>query len=94
MGLFDWFGNLFHSDDGIGSTGSSFDTDHTCSINPATGLPMIDGCGSVDVMGNPFGMDNDSLHHSSTGTDDLMSGSSSWDDSFSWNSSSSSTDWD
>lgn len=24
-------------------------------VNPANGLPMIDGC--IDVMGNPFGMD-------------------------------------
>lgn len=31
-------------------------------INPATGLPMIDGCGGVDVSGSPYGMD---LHQSS-----------------------------
>jgi hypothetical protein len=30
-------------------------------INPATGLPMIgDGCGGVDVAGNPYGTDLDS----------------------------------
>ncbi len=28
-------------------------------INPATGLPMVAGIGSVDVMGNPYGMDQD-----------------------------------
>lgn len=26
-------------------------------INPATGFPMIDGIGGVDVGGNPFGTD-------------------------------------
>ena len=26
-------------------------------INPATGLPMIDGIGSVDVAGNPYAVD-------------------------------------
>ena len=31
-------------------------------INPATGLPMIDGCGGVDVAGSPYGMD---LHQNS-----------------------------
>jgi hypothetical protein len=25
--------------------------------NPATGLPMVDGCGGFDVGGSPFGMD-------------------------------------
>jgi hypothetical protein len=31
-------------------------------INPATGLPMIDGFGGVDIAGSPYGMD---LHHNS-----------------------------
>lgn len=26
-------------------------------VNPATGLPMINGVGSVDVQGNPYGVD-------------------------------------
>ncbi len=29
----------------------------SCWVNPATGLPMIDGICGVDVGGNPFGMD-------------------------------------
>jgi len=62
MGLFsDWFGT--DSDDLFDDTSSmgideSFTTeidDHT--INPATGLDMIDGIGSVDVGGSPFGVD-------------------------------------
>lgn len=28
-------------------------------INPATGLPMTGGFGSVDVAGNPYGVDLD-----------------------------------
>jgi len=31
--------------------------DAGCAINPATGLPMVGGCGGVDVAGNPFGVD-------------------------------------
>lgn len=26
-------------------------------VNPATGLPMIDDIGSIDVAGNPYGVD-------------------------------------
>lgn len=26
-------------------------------INPATGVPMVGGCGGVDVSGNPYGLD-------------------------------------
>jgi hypothetical protein len=34
---------------------------HT-DINPATGLPMVGGCGGIDVNGNPYGLD---LHRGS-----------------------------
>jgi hypothetical protein len=44
------------------------DTDATtvapmADTNPATGLPMFDGIGGLDVAGNPFGMDwnNDTM---------------------------------
>lgn len=30
---------------------------HGPIINPATGLTMINGAGSVDVLGNPYGTD-------------------------------------
>lgn len=44
--------------DGFATTTLSF-ADTTISdhmqVNPANGLPMIDGC--IDVMGNPFGTD-------------------------------------
>ena len=33
-----------------------------CDINPASGLPMIDGdCGGVDVGGNAYGTDSSSF---------------------------------
>lgn len=31
-------------------------------INPATGLPMMDGVGSLDVMGNPYGFTDQYFH--------------------------------
>ena len=37
-------------------------------INPATGLPMIDGIGGVDVGGSPFGTDLHSDHGLESGS--------------------------
>ena len=34
------------------------DADCGLEINPANGLPMLEG-GMIDVMGNPYGMDDD-----------------------------------
>lgn len=45
------FGNLF-----LGLFGAD-PTVETATVNPATGLPMVDGIGGVDTAGNPFGMD-------------------------------------
>lgn len=70
MGLFsDWFGRSDDLSGDINSTGidDTFTTgidDHT--INPATGLPMTDGMGSVDVGGSPFGID---IHDHNSGFD-------------------------
>ncbi len=41
------------------SPGMGHDTWTATEINPATGLPMIAGIGSVDVAGNPYGEDLD-----------------------------------
>jgi hypothetical protein len=30
---------------------------HDSCVNPANGLPMVGGCGSVDIEGNPYGVD-------------------------------------
>ena len=43
MGLFNWlFGSASHESD--------------FTVNPANGMPMLDG--GVDVLGNPFGTDS------------------------------------
>ena len=49
-------------------------------INPATGLPMVGGIGSIDMVGNPFGTNQDHWH-----SHDGIPGHSSHDGSFdSW----------
>ena len=76
---------------------SSVDFSNTTSItniNPANGLPMIDGIGSVDVAGNVFGTDaNNALSHSdltsSISNDSIFDTSSNWGSSSSIDSSSS-----
>lgn len=51
MGLFSWLGGLFNDD--------NESIDNGTTINPASGLPMINGDTSgIDVGGNPYGMDN------------------------------------
>lgn len=65
------FGNMFSSffDFGSISFSDNSTSNHSCDINPASGLPMM---GSIDVAGNPFGCD------------DSMSSSSSFGSSFDW----------
>lgn len=42
-----------------GSNENVFDNDSSaCQVNPANGLPMVDGCGGIDVAGNPYGTDS------------------------------------
>ncbi|MBU1690662.1 MAG: hypothetical protein KJ958_06760 [Gammaproteobacteria bacterium] len=84
MSLFNWFSGLFSSG-GIESTmddsmfsNHSMGIDDYFAINPANGMPMMDGIGGLDVEGNTYG--TDFLHDSMT--------SSSFDDSFSMESSS------
>ncbi len=56
MRIFHWFSELFSSNSlSITAIDSSID-DFT--INPASGLPMVDGMSSVDVAGNPYCMNN------------------------------------
>lgn len=83
--LFSWLSSS--SDDNVGSALDGPD-DAGCSINPATGLPMVGDCGSVDVGGSPYGMD---MHHEDWSAssmdnglhDDAWASPSAWDDSFS-----------
>ena len=50
--------------------------DDGCDINPASGLPMVGGCGGVDITGSPYGIDT---HHDDSSTSSGLS----WDDTFS-----------
>ena len=61
-----------------------FDTPSSPGINPATGLPMIDAGGGVDVGGNPFGTDlfSDASSRLDLGSFDWSSDSGSSFDSF------------
>lgn len=56
-------GNEIFSNTGIDSLESNFHEEFT--INPANGLPMIDGAGGIDIEGNPFGTD---LSHDYSGS--------------------------
>lgn len=76
---------------GFGSDGAQdgcgIQHDDSC-INPASGLPMVNGCGSVDIQGNPYGVDSHAWGHGpvdtgwqNDGWSSFDSGiSSSWDD--------------
>jgi hypothetical protein len=62
MGLFDWLSSVFDdADDSFSTTASSnfesVGSNDDTVINPASGLPMIDGYGGVDVAGNAYGFD-------------------------------------
>lgn len=58
-------------DDFFGA-GMGHDSCHVSEINPATGLPMTGDFGSVDVAGNPYGMDLDD--HDLNGSHDWLGG--------------------
>lgn len=101
MGLFDWFSDWMHSD--VSATSShddpfgtesmgAMDSSDDFAVNPANGLPMIDGTCGVDVEGNPFGTDFSHDSMTSSGFDDSFS-SSSMDDSWSSSADSGFSDW-
>lgn len=65
------------AEDGFSSATSMFDDmDSGPSVNPASGLPMMDSM--IDVAGNPYGTDL----HDTFGDDGFSSGSIGSDDSF------------
>ena len=49
MGLFDWFSGWFGGGSSFGDSGHS--------VNPASGLKVVDGY-MIDVAGNPYGADS------------------------------------
>jgi len=59
--MFSFLKSLFSSYEPKSAIGNTSDI-HACElgdINPANGLPMIGGC--IDVEGNPYGTNSDSL---------------------------------
>ena len=44
------------------TSAQSFSNGADFSVNPANGLPMVNGINSVDVMGNPYGVDSSTQH--------------------------------
>lgn len=58
MELWNWITGLFDSGGGIAGNSSPPHTD----INPATGLPKVGGIDSIDMVGNPFGTNQDHWH--------------------------------
>lgn len=83
--LFAWLNDDFSGTD-IGEGNISSVTDESTCINPASGLPMIDGSCGVDVGGNPYGCDLHDTDYSPSASESM------WDDSFS--SSASESMWD
>lgn len=74
-----WSNSAIHSEVGDSlsnlSAADIYMTDSTKWVNPANGLPSLDGC--IDVMGNLMGMDStfsDSWSDFSTGFSDICSG--------------------
>lgn len=86
-----WFWDVWPGS-GSGEEGGTADSwnagahaDPVCTINPGSGLPMVDGCSGLDIQGNPYGVD---LHHQFH--DGHCTSAPSWDDPFQ----AGSTDWD
>ena len=70
----------FTEDDSLSRSDIFSDDDLSrCSSNPATGLPMLGGCGGFDIAGNSYGFDMGSslFDHDSSTFDDT------WNDTFS-----------
>lgn len=78
-----WLGDVWpgSGSEEEGGTADSWDASAhegpDCTINPASGLPMVNGCIGLDIQGNPYGMD---LHHQFH--DDSCTSASNWDDPF------------
>lgn len=70
-------GNDDDSHEHMGFSSDIHDIDDISVINPATGLPMLDGMGGFDIGGSPFGIDShDTFHNDMSSSFDDHSGGS------------------
>ena len=85
MGLFGWIGGFFSGGAAAGANPDMHGGMHSDmpsgDINPASGLPMVDGPGGVDVAGNHYGSNHDTMSHESS-LHDTISHDSFMHDSF------------
>ena len=59
MNLFGWFSSQFFPSTQPINSLSQHQVSSNIDINPASGLPMLDGVGGIDIAGNTYGF-NDS----------------------------------
>lgn len=62
MSIFGWFFDYFNTELEVANKPSM-------DINPANGLPMTNGIGSIDVAGNIYGTDSSYVTWSSNSND-------------------------
>ncbi len=58
MNLFNWLSTQFFPSTHSVDTQSRHQVPSNIDINPASGLPMVDGIGSIDVAGNTYGFNS------------------------------------
>lgn len=83
MNLFTWLSNHFFSDTKEIGNLNQHQVSPNVDINPASGLPMVDGIGGIDIAGNSYGF-NDSHNENDTHEfNSLAYDDSSFDNDFS-----------
>lgn len=80
MGLFGWISGMFSGGEAAVATHEVHGDLSNADINPASGLPMVDGPGGVDVAGNLYG--SDAASEAMSSIDDSFSHDSFSHDSF------------
>jgi hypothetical protein len=80
-GMLDWLGGVFaNPSDGGCDSELGTQAEAECIYNPATGLPLISGCG-VDVGGSPYGVD---IHQNAESGDSMFGGPHTWPSQSNW----------
>lgn len=60
MNLLTWLSNHFFSSTKPTGNPNQYSVPSNNDINPASGLPMVDGIGSIDIAGNSYGFNDSS----------------------------------